>query len=97
MDEILTIMLLGLYGFLIIVLFKIFSIERKIGSMGKKSEYDATITVWKFFKQLIFGGASFIVLETLSNFLTALQQWKSVGIIFLIAVLNAINNYIKNR
>jgi len=97
MEQDLFLIFVGLYGFLFVVFFKLMTIEKKISSVGKGTQYEPLITVWKFLKQLIFGGASFVTLEVLSTFITPLQQWKSVGIVILVAALNAISNYIKYR
>ena len=97
MEQTLIYLFLGMYGLLLISLYKIFRIEAKIGSEGKKVEYNPAITIWKFITQVIFGGVSLTALELITNFSTVLQQWKSVGIIFLIAFLTALNNYIKYR
>ena len=79
------------------LLYKIFSIEKKITAVRENAEYSPVITLWKFFKQLIFGGASFVLIDLATNFSAIIQEWKPVGIIFLIALLNAINNYLKYR
>ena len=97
METMLTLMVLGLYGLLAVLFYKVVKIEQKISSAAKKVEYSPMITLWKFFKQLIFGGISFAILELTTNFSVMFQQWKPVGMIFLIALFNAITNYIKYR
>jgi apolipoprotein N-acyltransferase len=97
METMLTLMLLGLYGFIAVLLYKIVKVEQKISSAAKKVEFDPMITLWKFFKQLILGGVSFGLIELTTNFSTILQQWKPVGMVFLIATFNAIINYLKYR
>jgi len=97
MEQTLIYLFLGIYGLLIIALYKIFRIEAKISSEGKKLDYNPAITLWKFITQVIFGGVSLAALELVTNFSTAFQQWKPIGIIFLIALFTAINNYLKYR
>ena len=97
MEQTLILLFLGLYGLLIMLLYKIFTIEKKITAVRREVEYSPVITVWKFFKQLAFGGASFVLIDLATNFSAAIQEWKPIGIIFLIAFLNAINNYLKYR
>jgi hypothetical protein len=87
----------GVYGLLVVLIYKTFKIEGKIKDTTVSEKYNPALTLWKFAKQLIFGGTSYVLVETISKYLISLQNIDSFLIIALIAVFNAVTNYIKFR
>lgn len=87
----------GVYIMLIVLVYKTFRIENKIKSSSATEKYNPALTLWKFAKQLIFGGTSYVLVESVSRYLVSLQNIDSFIIIALIAVFNAVNNYLKFR
>lgn len=90
----------GLYGFLVILFYKILRIEQKVGAVGMRvGYYEPAITLWKFIQQLIFGFVSFLIVEfVVARYFIDIQvELKMIGMIFLIAILNALFNYLKHR
>jgi len=97
MEQTLILMFLGIYGFLAVLFYKLIRVEQKISSVTKKETYEPLITVGKFFKQIFFGGVSYGLIEIITNFSTQMQEVKSAGVIFLIAILNTLYNFLKYR
>lgn len=95
--DLVTLMFLGLYALCLVILYKIIRLGGKIDSV-KSGGYDPAVTVWKFFLQLLFGGSSLVLLDFAGNYLTQLQQLNTpISVIVIIAILNALVNFIKHR
>ncbi|MBN2202704.1 MAG: hypothetical protein JW700_00760 [Candidatus Aenigmarchaeota archaeon] len=94
-----TILFLGLYGIGLLTLYKVMRLGCKIDDVKKSNgTYQPSVTLWKFLLQILFGGSSLVILDVASNYVTQLQNLNSpITVVILIAILNAVSNYIKNR
>lgn len=96
--ELATILFVGLYGIGVVTLYKVIQLGGKIDDVKKSSGYQPSITFWKFLLQIFFGGSALVILDVASKYVTQLQSVNSpIAVVILIAVLNAISNYLKNR
>ena len=96
MEALTLVVFMGLYGMVGLLLYRLYMLDKKIDKVVKNVKFEPSITVWKFFKQILFGVSSYILVEFIGIYLTSLQNWEAPIIVLFIALFNVISNVLKH-